>query len=274
MSSDSGDTYPRTQHVDQQLQPAGAPPAAPPMPLDPLALARSAAAAAAKTADDMWLIARFLGGASHLKDRIEASVSPHTLWTARLALGGVATGIMIGAVKGAKRRSVQFLAENAHRLPTTVGGWYFYHRHKQMAMIHTAGVEAMRQAGHFALLSGLFAVSELAVDSAIGQESFLNAAGAGAITAGLFSWLRGFTRQYARRAMIFGVGGGLAIGLAEQAYALTYGISVKKPSLGLPISDPESWTWVNISRFWSSSTPAVAAEDAPVQEDRVAEQGQ
>src|SRR5690348_16164592 len=39
-------------------------------------------------------------------------------------------GFLTGSYTGGQRSSLQYLAENAHRLPRTVQGWYFYHKRK------------------------------------------------------------------------------------------------------------------------------------------------
>lgn len=39
-------------------------------------------------------------------------------------------GFVSGLLSGAKKSSLQFLAENAHRQPTTLQGWYFYNKTK------------------------------------------------------------------------------------------------------------------------------------------------
>jgi len=39
-------------------------------------------------------------------------------------------GSAIGLVRGGRTASLQFLAENAHRPPKTVQGWYFYKKTK------------------------------------------------------------------------------------------------------------------------------------------------
>lgn len=40
------------------------------------------------------------------------------------------TGFVLGITRGARQASLRFLAENAHRRPTTVQGWYFYKKTK------------------------------------------------------------------------------------------------------------------------------------------------
>lgn len=50
-------------------------------------------------------------------------------WTARLppvlVLAGL-SGLLIGAAKGGRMASLRFTAENSHRKPETMNGWYLY----------------------------------------------------------------------------------------------------------------------------------------------------
>ena len=43
---------------------------------------------------------------------------------------GVLTGMSIGVLRGGREASLRFLAENAHRAPSTVKGWYLYKKTK------------------------------------------------------------------------------------------------------------------------------------------------
>lgn len=42
----------------------------------------------------------------------------------------VAAGLLIGGVRGWRMAGLRFLAENAHRPPTTIRGWYLYNKTK------------------------------------------------------------------------------------------------------------------------------------------------
>ncbi|KAF5387793.1 hypothetical protein D9615_000183 [Tricholomella constricta] len=60
----------------------------------------------------------------------------------------IIVGSAIGLVRGSQRASLRFLAENAHRPPTTVQGWYFYNKTKNYKLLFGgakgAGVEASK----------------------------------------------------------------------------------------------------------------------------------
>lgn len=44
-------------------------------------------------------------------------------------------GLTLGFVRGSRTASLRFLAENVHRPPTTVQGWYFYNKTKNYRVI-------------------------------------------------------------------------------------------------------------------------------------------
>jgi hypothetical protein len=57
-------------------------------------------------------------------------------------------GTAIGLVRGSRAAGLRFLAENAHRPPTTVRGWYFYKKTKNYKMmlggLSKAGTDAAK----------------------------------------------------------------------------------------------------------------------------------
>lgn len=65
-----------------------------------------------------------------------------------LPVSAAIMGTLIGAVRGSHRASLRFLAENAHRPPTTVQGWYFYNKTKNYrrmaAGLQEGGLNAMK----------------------------------------------------------------------------------------------------------------------------------
>ncbi|KAG4305270.1 hypothetical protein PORY_001440 [Pneumocystis oryctolagi] len=54
----------------------------------------------------------------------------------------------LGSIVGGKKSGLRFFAENAHRLPCTVDGWYFYHKtknyHVMLGAIKTGAYYALR----------------------------------------------------------------------------------------------------------------------------------
>ncbi|QRW15912.1 hypothetical protein RhiXN_03913 [Rhizoctonia solani] len=65
------------------------------------------------------------------------------------------TGLILGLTRGARQASLRFLAENAHRRPTTLQGWYFYKKTKNYRVMWGAlkggGAVGLKMAGFGAL---------------------------------------------------------------------------------------------------------------------------
>jgi hypothetical protein len=63
---------------------------------------------------------------------IRVTIPPRWYQLPGAALGA---GAFIGFVRGSRESSLRFLAENVHRPPTTVQGWYFYNKTKNYRVI-------------------------------------------------------------------------------------------------------------------------------------------
>ncbi|KIK65501.1 hypothetical protein GYMLUDRAFT_140721, partial [Collybiopsis luxurians FD-317 M1] len=72
-----------------------------------------------------------------------------------LVLPGVAfmVGATIGLVRGGRATSLRFLAENAHRPPKTVRGWYFYNKTKNYRVLLGGFKGAARESGKLVAIS-------------------------------------------------------------------------------------------------------------------------
>ena len=185
-----------------------------------------------KLFSDVWIVTRYLMGEKTLKQQIETKqVSPSTVWTMKMTLAGVSFGIVSGFWMGSRRRGLQFLAENSHRLPRTKGGWFYYHRFKNYAMIRGGTHSAVRYAGKCGGLSLLFFGSEQLAEYFVGENSF-NAVAAGLSTSLLHSIHQSMSMQLTRRAMLLGVSCGVGIGCLTELYkCLQNGKSIKEPRL-------------------------------------------
>ncbi|TFK55890.1 hypothetical protein OE88DRAFT_1616147, partial [Heliocybe sulcata] len=64
-----------------------------------------------------------------------------------------ALGTMIGVQRGSKVASMRFLAENAHRPPKTVRGWYFYQKTKNYKVMWAALKEGGRIGSRLGLIT-------------------------------------------------------------------------------------------------------------------------
>lgn len=98
-------------------------------------------------------------------------------------------GFSIGAFLGGRQSGLQYLAENAHKLPTTVQGWYFYHKTKNYRMMLGGVKRGIRFAGKTGGLCLLYGSLEAAIDDVRGEADVLNSVTAGIATGTIFSTL-------------------------------------------------------------------------------------
>lgn len=96
-------------------------------------------------------------------------------------------GTTIGLRRGARTASLQFLAENAHRPPTTVQGWYFYNKTKNYRIL----MSGLKEAGKDAIKLGATAAIWVGIEQGCGQLgppwTDVSEVVAGAGTAGVFA---------------------------------------------------------------------------------------
>lgn len=102
-------------------------------------------------------------------------------------LPGVAllVGTTIGLVRGSRQAGLRFLAENAHRAPKTLQGWYFYRKTKNYRMM----LGGLQEAGRHATRLGLTAIGWVSAEEALARAGLddIREVGAGLFTAGTFS---------------------------------------------------------------------------------------
>ena len=97
----------------------------------------------------------------------------------------IIAGTTIGLVRGSRKASLRFLAENVHRPPTTVQGWYFYNKTKNYRVL----LGGLKEAGVDAVKIGGVATGWVVIEEGcrrLGVEDVSEVA-AGLGTAGLFS---------------------------------------------------------------------------------------
>lgn len=128
-----------------------------------------------------------------------------------------------GLFQGIKTSSLRYLTENAHRLPRTVGGWYFYHKKKNYIMLRAGIGQGARLAVKYSLGAAGLLSAEAALDWARGTTDFLNTAVVGAACSYAYGWkkqmspvqLFNFTRK--------GLAVAALIGLAQDAMIYSRG---------------------------------------------------
>jgi len=96
-------------------------------------------------------------------------------------------GVIIGAVRGSRLASLRFLAENAHRPPKTIRGWYLYNKTKNYRRM-AAG---LKSGGKDAIKLGVTAMVWVGIEDGLERcgSPWVNVKelGAGVGTAAVFS---------------------------------------------------------------------------------------
>lgn len=136
-------------------------------------------------------------------------------------------GTAIGLVRGSRAAGLRFLAENAHRPPTTVRGWYFYKKTKNYKMM----LGGLSKAGTDAAKLGFTALAWVTFEEGLNHLGWedIGEIGAGIGTAGVFAGVYRLPWRTASRVVVLGVLVGMTMRtmrwgkerLAEQAQART-----------------------------------------------------
>lgn len=113
---------------------------------------------------------------------IQIYVNPHFY---QIPGAAMLLGTTIGAFRGARNASLRFLAENAHRPPKTLQGWYFYKKTKNYRMMLGGLQEAGKDSGKL----GLTALGWVGAEDALTRAGWgdVSEIGAGLFTAGTFA---------------------------------------------------------------------------------------
>ncbi|GAA5977377.1 hypothetical protein JCM11641_000079 [Rhodosporidiobolus odoratus] len=83
----------------------------------------------------------------------------------------VVFGFTSGLVSSSKLASKQFLAENAHRLPKTVQGWYFYQKTKNYRVLYAGLKGGLRTGARLGAWTGAFVLLSGWIDQGIRQAA-------------------------------------------------------------------------------------------------------
>lgn len=122
------------------------------------------------------------------KDKAEARLS--IPYRARLLLGttlSFAAGTALGLSHGSQQSGFRFRAENAHRLPTSQQGWYFYHKSKNYNMALGGVKEGLKMGAKLSFWTAGFFATEEIFDQYRGRKDFLNTVLATLAVTGSFS---------------------------------------------------------------------------------------
>ncbi|KAF9920379.1 hypothetical protein FBU30_009817 [Linnemannia zychae] len=96
-------------------------------------------------------------------------------------------GLILGGIMGSRHSGMQYLAENAHRLPKNMEGWYFYHKRKNYRMALGGIQKGVVYAAKTGAIVGLFEVLEASADFYRGGADVFNSMMAGLASGGLFA---------------------------------------------------------------------------------------
>ena len=132
-------------------------------------------------------------------EAIHISIPPRLYQVPGAAL---VVGTVIGAVRGSRKEGLRFLAENAHRTPTTLQGWYFYNKTKNYRKM----LGGLQEGGRQGLRLSATAMGWVTLEESIrgAGHGFEEAAevGAGVGTGAMFGlvcecvWTRALQRGY------------------------------------------------------------------------------
>ncbi|KAF9076403.1 hypothetical protein BDP27DRAFT_1210466 [Rhodocollybia butyracea] len=121
-------------------------------------------------------------------------------------LPGVAfiVGSTIGIIRGGRATSLRFLAENAHRPPRTVKGWYFYNKTKNYKVILGGLKGAAKESTKLVAFSVGWVGIEEGLGALGGPMKEVKEVGAGLGTAGLFCGVYRLPWRTTRQTILLG----------------------------------------------------------------------
>ncbi|WPK24563.1 hypothetical protein PUMCH_001842 [Australozyma saopauloensis] len=132
-----------------------------------------------------------------------------------IATVGGMIGAALGLYDGIKLTSLRYLTENAHRLPKTVGGWYFYHKKKNYVMIFGGCREAVRTGIKYSAFVTSFFGFEAGLDYVRGTTDFLNTTVSGLTLTYLYGSYMKMSRVQKAKFVKKGTGMACALGLMQ-----------------------------------------------------------
>ncbi|KAJ1666653.1 hypothetical protein IW140_002588 [Coemansia sp. RSA 1813] len=136
---------------------------------------------------------------------------------ATMATVSFGAGALCGGYLGGKHAGRQYLAERAHRLPTTVEGWYFYQKWKNYRVTLGAFRGAVNYGVKMSACVMAFSSVEALIDRMVGETQAASSIVAGVSTAVGISLATRLPRSSARRACMAGLCVGLLTGAAQDA---------------------------------------------------------
>lgn len=124
-------------------------------------------------------------------------------------------GFLSGFYSGYKRSALRFLAENSHRMPKTVQGWYYYHKNKNYHVLSGGMATGFK---YSAIMTGCgiaFFGLEAYLDHARGTIDFFNTLSAAVAAGSVYSIFYRLSRRQVINTVKRGAVAGLVLGLAQ-----------------------------------------------------------
>lgn len=135
-------------------------------------------------------------------------------------------GLLTGARRGWTIASLRYLAENAHRMPKTKGGWYFYYKRKNYVVLKDSMISGFKGMAKYGLATGMFFGLEAYLDKTRGMIDFANTTVAAGMTGVVYAATsRLSARQILRSSRTF-MKFGLLVGIAQDLMRYAKGNNV------------------------------------------------
>lgn len=132
-------------------------------------------------------------------------------------------GVFWGFYRGFSETSLVYLAENSHRLPKTVGGWYFYHKRKNYVCIKNGLVNSLKTSLKLgSAVTGYFAL-EAYLDQFRGTVDFANTTVATGLGSLVYAKIKHFSKYQTKHIFVRALGLGLVSGLAQDFFIWGHG---------------------------------------------------
>ncbi|KAL2888997.1 Cell cycle control protein G10 family protein [Ceratocystis lukuohia] len=128
-----------------------------------------------------------------------------------------AAGALLGMTQGGRMAQLRFRAEHAHKMPSTMTGWYLYHKSKNYHAAQGAIVEGVRMGCRLGVWTTAVFALEQTVDRYRGRRDLVSTVLASLTVAGLFSVWNRFNMPTFTRTARYGLAFGLAYGGLQDA---------------------------------------------------------
>jgi len=130
-------------------------------------------------------------------------------------------GLSLGLMRGGRHASLQYLAENAHRQPRTVEGWYFYKKTKNYRVMWGALKEGGRESARLGAIGFVWAgledgLERLAARTKVETLEKAKEVGAGVGTGLVFGAVYRLPMASFRRAVVLGGIVGLTVSVLQE----------------------------------------------------------